>query len=289
MDLDATASIVEEADALLVDWDGCVMQGGRLIEGADRFLRRFRDKIQIVSNNSTDLPDAFAERLAREGVPIDTARVHLAGHLAVWHVVLHHPGARIFMLATPELRGHARTCGLTLAKGQEDADTVLLLRDVGLTYDKLGRAINLVRAGARLIVANPDLTHPGDDGAVIPETGALLAAIAACAPAAEPLIIGKPSAALFEQALRRAGIEPASAVMIGDNPLTDIAGAEALGLKAVLIDPARGVTLGALADRLERRDAGAPRGARSVSVPERRRCAAAPRPSGRAVPAPGSR
>ena len=45
----------------------------------------------------------------------------------------------------------------------------------------------------------------------------------------------KPHAAIFEQALGRAGVEPGQAVFVGDSPEHDIAGARRLGLRTVLI------------------------------------------------------
>jgi putative hydrolase of the HAD superfamily len=47
---------------------------------------------------------------------------------------------------------------------------------------------------------------------------------------------GKPHAAIYERALAVAGAEPKAAVMVGDSPDTDIAGALALGIRAILVD-----------------------------------------------------
>ncbi|MFN0148279.1 MAG: HAD family hydrolase [Dehalococcoidia bacterium] len=45
----------------------------------------------------------------------------------------------------------------------------------------------------------------------------------------------KPDAAIYHEALRRAGCAPAEALFIGDTPDHDIAGANAVGLRSVLI------------------------------------------------------
>ena len=47
----------------------------------------------------------------------------------------------------------------------------------------------------------------------------------------------KPDRGIFEEALRRADVAPGSALFVGDNLKNDIAGAEAAGIAAVLIDP----------------------------------------------------
>jgi putative hydrolase of the HAD superfamily len=46
----------------------------------------------------------------------------------------------------------------------------------------------------------------------------------------------KPDPAIFELALSRAGREPAEALAVGDTPEEDVAGADAAGIRALLID-----------------------------------------------------
>ena len=47
---------------------------------------------------------------------------------------------------------------------------------------------------------------------------------------------GKPHRALFDRGLALAGAAPGEALMVGDSPDTDVAGALALGIAAVLVD-----------------------------------------------------
>ena len=241
------AAQIESADTLFVDWDGCVFRNHRIIPGADRFLRRRSRKICIVSNNSTDLPSQFASVLASAGVEIPESRIFLAGHAAVDHVVNSFPKKRVFLLGSKAMRRYAREQGVALVK--ENPDLVLLLRDSKFSYGKLRASANFVRDGAALIVANSDTSHPGDSG-IVPETGALLAAITTCLDRQprSSTIIGKPSPLLFELALNRVGTQPDNTLVIGDNPITDIEGAARLGIPSVLIDPVQGVTLSSIHD-----------------------------------------
>lgn len=55
---------------------------------------------------------------------------------------------------------------------------------------------------------------------------------------AEDLGIGKPDAALFNEALKRGKTDAAQAVHIGDHPGDDIAGAQQAGLRAIWYNPA---------------------------------------------------
>lgn len=54
---------------------------------------------------------------------------------------------------------------------------------------------------------------------------------------AEELRVGKPDPHPFQEALKRAGVQPEQAVHIGDHPNDDIAGARGAGLHAVWYNP----------------------------------------------------
>lgn len=127
----------------------------------------------------------------------------------------------------------------------QDPNVVLLMRDHEFSYEKLALAANALRAGARLVVSNGDLSHPGVDRRVVPETGALLAALMACTgkPDMSWQLIGKPGPTLFAKACMALGVEARDAVMIGDNPLTDVEGAALAGIPAILIGQHSGLTL----------------------------------------------
>jgi len=99
----------------------------------------------------------------------------------------------------------------------------------------------LLQRGAQLVCTNPDqnvdATIEGQHR-VLPGGGALVAPIAVAA-GVEPVFIGKPNPVLYEIAMDRLGVGPADCVMIGDRPDTDIAGAQALGIRTALVRTGR--------------------------------------------------
>jgi len=48
-------------------------------------------------------------------------------------------------------------------------------------------------------------------------------------------LVGKPAASFFLNALKRMGVEPKNAVMIGDDIVGDVKGAQDAGLRGVLV------------------------------------------------------
>jgi 4-nitrophenyl phosphatase len=221
------------AKGILIDLDGSFLEGTALAPGALELFENYADRIAFVSNNSSHTAEEMSAELAVAGVKVPPARIFLAGAQAVTWLATHRGTARIFALASRSIRHLARKQGLNLTL--EEPEVVLLCRDIELSYERMAIAVAALQEGAELVVANPDLTHPGADGVPVPETGMLLASLRAAVPSAAPIIVGKPRVTMFAAALRRLGVTPEEAVMIGDNPTTDGAGAAALGISFILI------------------------------------------------------
>ncbi len=228
----------QRSRGLILDLDGTLIQGDEALPGAADLLARWSERCVIVSNNSTDTAAGLAPRLRALGLSVQADALVLAGEQAVRHIARRHPRARLLLCGSDALREYAARLGLTLAT--RDADVVLLARDLAFSYSTLqALSIELAR-GAVLMVSNGDLTHPGPGGSRVPETGALLQAVRACAPGVRPIVLGKPAAMLFEEGLRRLGTPARDVTVIGDNARTDARGAVALGMGYLLVGDAPG-------------------------------------------------
>jgi HAD superfamily hydrolase (TIGR01509 family) len=93
----------------------------------------------------------------------------------------------------------------------------------------LGR---LRRAGIRLAVVS---NSEGTVGAILDEVG--LGRHLETVVDSWVVGVAKPDPRIFEIALTRIGVAAAHAIMVGDSPAADIAGAKAAGVGAVLLDP----------------------------------------------------
>ena len=70
-----------------------------------------------------------------------------------------------------------------------------------LTYEMLAMGSLLIYKGANLIATNDDATYPTELGP-LPGAGAVLSVLTT-ATGATPTVVGKPNAAMFEEALQR--------------------------------------------------------------------------------------
>ena len=115
----------------------------------------------------------------------------------------------------------------------DDPDYVVAGIELGMTVADLVPAVRHIANGARLVASNRDAVIPTPDGPE-PEAGAVVAFLEA-ATGQEAAVLGKPHPAIFDLALERLGIAPDETIVVGDTPATDIAGATAAGLRAILV------------------------------------------------------
>ncbi len=221
--------------------DGVLYHGERALPAALAFMGALGERPHAFITNNPILPPAqVADKLERMGYqrPDERLIVTSAEATADW-LAAQKPGFRYFAVGAAGLH-------LALAEqGSEDpvnADFVVVGEGPGLDFEQLIRGINLIlKAGARLVVTNPDLSVDAmvdGEHRVLPGGGALVAPFAA-ATGQQPVVIGKPEPLLYSMALERIGCEARDCLMIGDRPDTDIVGAVRLGMFSALVRTGR--------------------------------------------------
>jgi 4-nitrophenyl phosphatase len=232
-----------------LDLDGTLVSQNVAMPHAAELLERVAGRYAVVSNNSTHTAAGLSRALHRIGLRVPARHIVLAGEHTLNSVAQAHPGARVRLVGSTALQRHAGALGCTLV--ESEPDIVVLARDERFTYAKLASIVNQLRAGARLVVTNPDLNHPGRGGALVPETGALMASVVACSGVQPHQVIGKPGDLLFREALRRLRARPADTLMVGDNHSTDALGAARLGMRCALVGDSPEAHFSSLAALLE--------------------------------------
>lgn len=223
--------LIDTAEMVVVDLDGCLAADNVPLPGAVQLASRLGRRLVVASNNSTHSAQELSSLLSERGLQIAADRFVLAGELTVQIVASRWPGARVMLLGTPTLSRLAESSGLRLVS--EGADLVVLTRAITSGFAQLEAALSALHGGADLVVANPDLSHPGAGGAPRLETGALHVMLKTVLPDLRAVVIGKPEAPMFDAALALGPVLPDRAVMIGDNQKTDIEGAMRIGMNTI--------------------------------------------------------
>jgi HAD superfamily hydrolase (TIGR01450 family) len=239
---------------LLVDLDGVVYRGLEPVPGvaavlAERAARG--DVVVFVTNNSMHYRADYVVRLRAMSAPVSPERVVSSSRAAALHLAGTEPTVRRVLAVGAaglehELRdvgldvvtaGHAATRmsqeGIDGVAAAGGVDAVVVGLDPQLTYLRLAAAADCIRAGARFIATNRDPVYPTERG-LRPGAGSVVAALEATT-SVVPLSIGKPEPHLFRIAMAAGGGDADDAVVIGDGPLTDIAGAHAIGARSILM------------------------------------------------------
>ncbi|MEK5031914.1 TIGR01457 family HAD-type hydrolase [Paenibacillus sp. FSL R7-0302] len=219
---------------LLIDLDGTLYHGGRMIPGAQRLIAALRAAeipFLYVTNNSSRTPASVAAHLRGMGIEARPEEVCTSSLAAARYIAGESPGASVAILGEEGLVEACTEAGLTLVS--EHPQVVVQGIDRSFTYEALARASRWIREGARFVLTNPDLMLPSDDG-VMPGAGTIGAAIEAASGVA-PVVIGKPETHLVTYATSLLGIKPEDAVMVGDNMRTDILAGANAGCRTVLV------------------------------------------------------
>lgn len=222
----------------LLDMDGTIYLGNRLLEGTLPLLNRIREKggrAIFLTNNSSASPEMYVEKLHRLGIPAVADDIFTSGDAAAVSLLQHFqkPPA-VYLLGTPQLADQLTGYGLRIVNNTEiPPDCVLLGFDKTLTYERLETACRLIDGGIPYFATHPDRVCPVENG-FIPDAGAMIALIQT-ATGRTPTVFGKPEAAMAAAASARYHLCMETTAMVGDRLSTDIRFANNAGMTAVLV------------------------------------------------------
>jgi len=244
------ASPVAAYTTYLIDLDGVIYRGEKLIIGAKEFvawLDSTDKKYLFLTNNSFASEVQVVAKLARLGIITDASHVLGAGQAAVKNIARRFPNGTVYVVGEPPLRDMVRSYDLHIFDAEQPrnvpadpttpashlAEAVLVGLDRDFNYKTLTGAVTAIRGGAAFVAINRDPLLP-TEGGVIPGCGAMVAAIEA-ASSTKPEVIGKPQPTLLQEAMRTLGSQPDETIMIGDGLDTDIAGGLAAHTHTLLV------------------------------------------------------
>jgi len=231
------AASLRTVRGVLFDMDGVIYVGDTPLPGVQDaldYLAETGRSFLFVTNNASKTPEQFVEKLAKMNIRVRPDQVlGSAEATACWLAgqVEHHgwPRGPVIVMGQAGLTTALTQAGFTLTTNPDEAVYAVAGINFELTYESLANVTLAIRRGARFIGTNADVTYPSERGP-LPGAGSILALLAT-ATGQQPLVIGKPNAGMYEQAMARLGITPAETLMVGDRYDTDISGAIPLGLQ----------------------------------------------------------
>jgi 4-nitrophenyl phosphatase len=214
---------LSDIKCFLFDMDGTIYLGDQVLPGALElisYLTKKESPFLFLSNNSSKNERVYFEKLIRLGFRINQDHIFTSGQATAAYLKEHFSQSRFFVLGTESLKETFSNIGLILE--EQDPDVAVLGFDTTITYQKLWRFCDLIRAGLPYIATHPDINCPTESG-FMPDIGSTISFIAASTGRHPDVIFGKPNPAMADAIRNRTHIPLKSTAMIGDRLYTDIA------------------------------------------------------------------
>jgi len=226
----------EAFDTALLDLDGVTYRGPEGISSAAPALEAARAAgmtLVFITNNASREPLEVARHLTELGIRARPEEVVTAAQVAASMLASRlAPGDRVLVVGGQALRAEVEARGFVVVDSAKDHPAAVVQGwhpDVG--WRELAEASYAVRAGAYYLATGRDSTLPSERG-IAPGNGALVEAVVT-ASEIEPESAGKPGPRIFLEAVT--GASAKAPLVIGDRLDTDIAGAWAAGIPALLV------------------------------------------------------
>ena len=221
-------------DGVLLDIDGVLATSWEPLPGAIETVRWMRDRgipFRLITNTTTKTRADLAETLDGAGFDVRTDELVTAVVATAEHIRTHRPGARCFVLSDGDAA--ADLDGIELV--EIDAADVVVVGGAcdDFTYEVMNRIFRRLMEGAELVGMHRNLYWRTSDGLEL-DAGAYIAGLEE-ATGRSATICGKPSPAFFDAALAMLGVPRDRALMVGDDIVNDVHGAQELGILGALV------------------------------------------------------
>lgn len=218
-----------------IDLDGTTYKGKKKIPAAARFIRRLQaagKTILFVTNNSTRTPEFVADNLRQNhNINVTAENVYTTALATADYLdKVAGPKRKVYVVGESGLKTALLNRNFEMSA---QPDYVIVGLDSHVTYEKLEKAVLLIRAGAAFIGTNADSNLPNEKG-MVPGAGSIIKLVE-YATQRKPVMIGKPEPIIMQMALRRVHLAREQVVMVGDNYLTDIQAAINVKMDSLLV------------------------------------------------------
>ena len=225
---------LREKVGFICDMDGVIYHGNRIIEGVHRFIHWMIDndkKFVFLTNSAERTPHELSMKLERMGLTVSADHFYTSAMATAEFLHSQKAGCTAYVVGEAALTKALYDHGIYM--NDVNPDYVIVGETRSYNFEKLEKAIELVRKGARLIGTNPDITGPTEKG-IMPATGALFAPIE-IATGKKAYFVGKPNPLMLRHGLKKLDCHSQDIAFIGDRMDTDIIAGIESNIDTVLV------------------------------------------------------
>jgi len=225
---------IREKRAFISDMDGVIYHGNQLLPGVKEFVQWLRDEgkaFLFLTNSSERSPRELSQKLGRLGIDVEEKHFYTSALATAGFLGRQRPGGSAYVIGEAALTSALYDVGFTM--NDVDPNYVVCGETHNYSYEKIVKAVHLVRNGAKLIGTNPDINGPTENG-IVPACGSLVAPIEK-ASECQAYYVGKPNPLMMRHALKKIGCRREDTLIIGDRMDTDILAGVESEIETVLV------------------------------------------------------
>src|SRR5690348_3035171 len=218
----------------LIDMDGVIYHGNRLISGAEHFVHELlalNVPFTFLTNNSQRTRRDVATKLQRMGIEVGEEHVFTCAMATARYLARQKPNGTAFVIGEGGLLTALHSNGYSIV--DKDPDYVVVGEGRTLNFEMAEAALRMILGGAKLVATNLDPNCPTQNGKR-PGCGAIVAMLEQ-ASGVKAFSVGKPSPLMLRAARKELGLMSEQTIVIGDTMDTDILGGVQLDYKTVLV------------------------------------------------------
>lgn len=220
---------MKEIKGLLFDIGGVLYVADSPIEGATQTIAKLRSQfpMRFLTNSTRRIPVTIMHKLQKMGFEMEEEELFTALDASKAYVKAQN--GSVYTVMTDEAAAF-------FAELSSDTPDFVVVGDAytNFEYNRLNQAFRHLLNGAKLIGAAKNKYFKDEDDALSLDAGGFIQTLEFAADV-ESKIIGKPSKDFFHLAVESMGLKPQEVLMIGDDIISDIQGAQDAGLKTALV------------------------------------------------------
>lgn len=205
----------------ICDMDGVIYHGSKILDGVAEFvqwLQANNKEFVFLTNSPERTPHELSMKLERMGLHVDAKHFYTSAMATANFLKSQKPDCTAYVIGEAALTKALYDEGIYM--NDVNPDYVVVGETRTYSFEKLEKAVNLVRGGAKLIGTNPDITGPTEKG-IMPATGALISPIE-IATGKKAYFVGKPNPLMLRHGLKKINCHSEEIAFIGDRMDTDI-------------------------------------------------------------------
>lgn len=208
-------------EGFICDMDGVIYHGNKILDGVTDFINWMIDnnkKFVFLTNSSERTPHELSMKLERMGLKVSADHFYTSAMATAEFLHAQNAGCTAYVIGEAALT--KALYDRKIYMNDINPDYVVVGETRTYSFEKIEKAVELVRNGAKLIGTNPDVTGPSERG-VVPATGALISPIE-IASNKKAYYVGKPNPLMLRHGINKLDCHSSDIAFIGDRMDTDI-------------------------------------------------------------------